>query len=193
MGIEDRDYYREKHRRPNSFKENNRKLRSKSQGFSYLFYSILMLVALMYGANTLFDKIKTGKPIKPELVAQKQPDVPLNVPVLSQEKSISVSFKNNSNNILKCEVLGQSDYVPFINLEGKQERHFDNFNAGSKVRCYISIDNRSTTVLTYFDIISAGNYELLFDRVPCPSCRGIDWRWATVVVYPNGQADYNRL
>lgn len=117
-------------------------------------------------------------------------------PAFSQNNGISVTFKNNSNNTLKCWIFQQDDYVPFINLNGKQERHFENFNAGSNVRCAIDIDSNSSTVLTYFDVKTAGTHELLLDKVPCPSCRekgGKDWRWATIIVYPNGQADYNRL
>ncbi|GEM_PF-1547731 len=117
-------------------------------------------------------------------------------PVFSQENGISVTFKNNSNNILQCGIFEQDDYVPFINLDGKQDRHFDNFTVGSKVRCSIAIDGRSSTVLTYFDVTSAGVHELLIDKVPCPSCRekgGQDWRWATIIVSPDGHANYNRL
>ncbi|MGZ8137259.1 MAG: hypothetical protein ACXW1W_11275 [Methylococcaceae bacterium] len=117
-------------------------------------------------------------------------------PVFSQENNISVIFKNNSNNTLKCWILEQNDYVPFINIDGKQERRFENFNAGSKARCSIDIDGRSSTILTYFFVTSAGIHELLLDKVPCPSCSekgGRDWRWATIIVHPNGQADYNRL
>lgn len=114
-------------------------------------------------------------------------------PVFSQENSISVTFKNNSNNVLKCGIFEQDDYVPFISLDGKQDKHFDNFTVGSKLRCSINIDSRSSTVLTYFDVIASGVHELLLDKVPCPSCRGQDWRWATIIVSPNGHANYNRL
>jgi hypothetical protein len=114
-------------------------------------------------------------------------------PVFSQERMIDVSFKNNSNNTMKCQSLGMSGYTTFLSLEGKQQKTFSEFVPNIKARCYTVLTPGSTTVLTYFKVSSAGTYELMLEKVSCRSCTQTTWRWATVVVNPNGQPDYNRL
>ena len=112
---------------------------------------------------------------------------------LPQERSISVSFNNTSINTLHCYMLKDGGYVPFLILEEKHEKRFDAFLADSKVGCQIKIDNRSSTMLTHFTVKIPGVYDFLLEQVPCPSCQGREWRWATIVVDPNGQPDYLRL
>jgi hypothetical protein len=112
---------------------------------------------------------------------------------LPQKDSVGIFFKNNSNNVLKCwHVRASGNLVNFLMIEGQQVKHFDNFNSGSKIACSIEIDSYSATLLTHFSVASTGNYELLLDRVPLSNSQGGNtWRWATVVVYPNGQSYYS--
>jgi aspartyl protease family protein len=89
MGLQDRDYYREKLREinqediyhtpnlsrksknsPNALGKTNRGSSKKSDengiSIKYLAYPIFMLAALWYGSNFLLDIIKSGKKIAPE-------------------------------------------------------------------------------------------------------------------------------
>lgn len=61
MGIQDRDYYRERYRK--SYSPNNSGKRSV--GKKYLITPILTLILLWYGADVLLGKMKTRLPIKP--------------------------------------------------------------------------------------------------------------------------------
>ncbi|MCK5537065.1 MAG: hypothetical protein KAI79_09570 [Bacteroidales bacterium] len=113
--------------------------------------------------------------------------------ILANEKSVQVSFTNNSSNTLNCSIKMGKDYVPFINLRGEKSKSFQNFKLNSQVRCSISIDNRSSTVLTYFKAHISGEYELLLKKVKWDKGTKSKTRWATIVVYPNGEAHYNKL
>jgi hypothetical protein len=116
----------------------------------------------------------------------------LSYPVLSQEKSGNVSFQNNSNNFISCGINGRNGYVTFLQISSKQKKNFDRFVLGSAIRCFALLDANSTTVFTYFNVTSAGVHEFLLDRVPCERCYERSSRWATIIVYPNGQADYTK-
>ena len=106
----------------------------------------------------------------------------------------NVSFKNNSTGQLTCQILMNSNYVPFVRLDPGQRKVFNKFKLGSNARCSISIDSQSSTVLTYFHVNMTGEYEALKELVECTTCsNGINVRWATIIVYPNGQSVYNEL
>ncbi len=110
-----------------------------------------------------------------------------------EKGNIGVSFKNKASNWLSCSILDKGDYVNFLRLAGNEEKHFDNFIAGSKARCSIQIDNKASTMLSYFEVTAAGDYVFSLDKVPCSSCTGQDWRWATVFVDPQGRSDYTHF
>ncbi len=114
-------------------------------------------------------------------------------PEFSQKGSVAISFKNNSSNTLKCWLVsGNKNLSAFLMIEGQQSKHFDNFNSGSKIACSIDIDSYASTMLTHFSVAYSGDYELLLDRVPLSNIQGKNtWRYATVVVYPNGQSYYS--
>lgn len=104
-----------------------------------------------------------------------------------------VTFINNSDGRLKCSVFSEGGYVPFIRLSPNQSKAFSNYRLPKKVRCSISIDHRSATALTYFIVAEYGEYELLKEYVDCSSCKNRDYRYGTIVVHPNGKAEYNKL
>jgi len=105
-----------------------------------------------------------------------------------------VSLRNNSTGLLKCELRINDKYIPFARLEPRERKLFPGFKLGSAARCFIHIDERSTTVFTYFTIGSSGEYELLSERVECPTCaEPAKGRLATIVVPPNGQAHFTEL
>lgn len=58
MGIEDRDYYRDRYNKP---KESG----TGGGGIKYLVSPILTLAAFWYGADKLLDRLKSGRPIEP--------------------------------------------------------------------------------------------------------------------------------
>lgn len=72
MGIQDRDYCRERYRESHS----SRKFRKRNSGFKYLIFPILTLAALWYGSDVFLDRIKTGKFVNPVAVVsdKKAPD-----------------------------------------------------------------------------------------------------------------------
>lgn len=105
-----------------------------------------------------------------------------------------VSLRNNSTGLLKCELRINDKYIPFARLEPKERKLFPGFKLGSAARCVIHIDENHTTVFTYFTISSSGEYELLSERVKCPTCaEPAKGRLATIVVPPNGQAHFTEL
>ncbi|MEZ5592088.1 MAG: hypothetical protein R3F53_15775 [Gammaproteobacteria bacterium] len=109
------------------------------------------------------------------------------------EGSMSVSFKNNSDGLLKCEKKDNADYVTFLRLRPDEKKEFQNFHMPVDLRCYISISSNSVTTFTYFPINKAGEYELLKEKVPCEKCKsGTDSKWATIVVYPDGKTFYSK-
>ena len=112
---------------------------------------------------------------------------------MATEGETSVSFANNSEKLLKCGIKTDTDYTPFIRLQPGSSKHFENFKLGSQVRCSTEVDKikRSTTMLTYFSVTTEGVYELLQERVACETCP-LKVRWATIVTFPNGEADYTK-
>ncbi|WP_295392372.1 hypothetical protein [uncultured Thiodictyon sp.] len=110
---------------------------------------------------------------------------------VAQDALITVSFTNKSSNTLHCGMLSNGEYFPFLLLEGKTEKRFDEFASGAKLRCQIDLAKNSYTILTYFEVKTPGAYEFLLEKVPCTGCRTAgEWRWATIVVDPHGKADY---
>lgn len=116
-----------------------------------------------------------------------------NAVAVATEENASVSFVNNSEKLLTCGIQTKKDYIPFIRLQPGSSKHFEGFKLGSSVRCSTDIDKteRSSTMLTYFSVNTEGVYELLQERVPCETCP-LKIRWATIVTFPNGQADYTK-
>jgi hypothetical protein len=103
-----------------------------------------------------------------------------------------VSFRNNSAGTLKCWVSINNTYIPFLQLEPKEIKTFFDFKLGSPARCQTSINQNTSTVLTYFVVDSSGSYESLREYVDCTTCAsGVTYRYATIIVPPNGQAKYN--
>jgi hypothetical protein len=105
----------------------------------------------------------------------------------------SVAFVNNSEKLLSCSIQTEKDYIPFIRLQSGSSKRFENFKLASQVRCQTEVDKteRSSTFITYFSVNTEGEYELLQERVPCESCPS-KIRWATIVVFPNGEAHYTK-
>jgi hypothetical protein len=104
-----------------------------------------------------------------------------------------VTFMNNSEKLLRCDLKTGNEYTPFIRLQPGSSKHFENFKIGSQVRCYTDIDKtgHSSTPLTYFSVNTEGVYELLQERVACETCPA-KFRFATIVTFPNGEAFYNK-
>lgn len=58
MGLQDRDYYREKYKKAqDSSKPQVRRASKHSAGMKYLLYSVTLITALWYGADNFLDKI----------------------------------------------------------------------------------------------------------------------------------------
>ncbi len=112
---------------------------------------------------------------------------------MATEGNPSVSFLNNSEKLLKCDVQTDNDFTPFIRLQPDSSKHFENFKLGSQVRCSTEVNKtaRSSTMLTYFNVNAEGVYELLQERVACETCP-LKIRWATIVTFPNGEAHYTK-
>ncbi|MGZ8220899.1 MAG: retropepsin-like aspartic protease family protein [Methylobacter sp.] len=78
MGLQDRDYYRERNKTtyqsPNPIPRRSRK---NSTGIKYLLYPLITIAGLWYGSDALLDRIKTGKSINPiEIISErKSPDL----------------------------------------------------------------------------------------------------------------------
>ena len=110
------------------------------------------------------------------------------------EKTISVSIKNNSEDLLKCSRLQNNSYIPFLRLNAGDTKYFKKFSNKNKIRCSIAIPPKAYTVLTYFSISESGEYELLKERVECTKKCG-DKKiiyWATIVVFPDGSSKYTQ-
>ena len=73
MGLQDRDYYREKykgaHPSPRSL---IRKSGRNSAGIKYLLYPLITIAALWYGADTLLNKINVTTLISASVVEKKE-------------------------------------------------------------------------------------------------------------------------
>lgn len=106
-----------------------------------------------------------------------------------------VTFRNTSDNRVRCWIkrAADEDYTPVLVLHGRETKTFPDFPTGASGRCSFDIGPGTSTTLSYFAFTRPGTYDLILDRVPCPACKGRDWRWATVVVDPAGHSDYNRL
>lgn len=117
----------------------------------------------------------------------------LNSSGLLASDDIEVVIFNNSDKLLKCQRNDGKGYVPFIRAMPNERKEFKSFKKASNVRCSTSLDRDSGTFLTYFSINQAGLYELLQEMVPCEKCQnGSETRWATIVVYPNGESFYTK-
>ena len=112
---------------------------------------------------------------------------------MATEDKFTVTFVNNSEKLLKCGIKTDTEYTPFIRLQPGSSKNFENFKLGSQVRCSTEIDKNklSTTMLTYFTVKAEGVYELLQERVACETCPS-KVRWATIITFPNGEADYTK-
>ncbi|MDD5319507.1 MAG: TIGR02281 family clan AA aspartic protease [Methylococcales bacterium] len=78
MGLQDRDYYREKHKEAHqSPRPLIRKSGKTSTGIKYLLYPLITIVALWYGADTLLDKINGITLIRAPIVDRKE--IPLDL------------------------------------------------------------------------------------------------------------------
>ncbi len=113
--------------------------------------------------------------------------------LMSDANLAKISFNNTSNNHLRCSIKMGNEYVPFLSLQGLKSKSFQNFKLNSHVRCSIQINKTSFTVLTYFQTRFSGEYDLLLSQVKCYTCKNRKTRWATIAVYPNGEAYYNKL
>jgi hypothetical protein len=114
-------------------------------------------------------------------------------PATARAGTATVTFKNTADQPARCWMRREGNYAEFLELDAYASKRFDAFNLGAYLRCAIWIDAGSSTVLTYFQAQAPGTYELRLSRVPCATCTGRDWRWATVVVNPNGIPTYNKL
>ena len=103
----------------------------------------------------------------------------------------SVTFVNNSDKLLKCDVQTDNEYTPFLRLQPSGTKRFENFKLGSQVRCQTDINEHASTMLTYFGVNIEGTYELLQEKVPCETCP-LKIRAATIVTFPNGEAHYTK-
>ncbi len=106
---------------------------------------------------------------------------------------INMTIRNGSNNQLTCGNLKDEKFNGFLSLNGKEERNYENIDEGEYIGCNIKIDNRSSTILTWFHAVSPGVYTLSLEQVECKTCTGIDHSWATIVVNPNGQREYRQI
>jgi len=69
MGLQDRDYYREKYKEARQSPGSPvRKSGKNSTGIKYLLYPLITLTALWYGADTLMDKINGIALVRPQVV-----------------------------------------------------------------------------------------------------------------------------
>lgn len=73
MGLQDRDYYREKYKEARqSHGSPVRKSRKNSTGIKYLLYPLITLAALWYGADTLMNKINGVELVRTPVVDGKE-------------------------------------------------------------------------------------------------------------------------
>lgn len=158
---------------------------STTRLFLIVFAAVLFGNLASFGAQTVFLKEWAGT-VSTTFAA----------PDDGQPARIAVSFKNNAQNRLTCTLLPPGkDPLPFFTLLGGGETSFRNFIAGSRLSCSIDINDThtATTMLTYLDVASPGAYGFALEKVPCTSCKGQNWRWATVFNDPQGHADYTHF
>ena len=105
---------------------------------------------------------------------------------------INITLRNDSDNQLTCGNAKDEKFNSFLSLNAKEERNYENIDEGEYIGCSIKIDNRSSTILTWFHAISPGVYTLLLEQVECKTCTGTDHSWATIVVNPNGQREFQQ-
>ncbi len=73
MGLQDRDYYREKHKGAHqSPRPLIRKSGRTSTGIKYLLYPLIIIAVLWYGADTFLDKINGITLIPSPIVTRKE-------------------------------------------------------------------------------------------------------------------------
>jgi aspartyl protease family protein len=73
MGLQDRDYYREKYKEAGQSPGSPvRKSGKNSTGIKYLLYPLITLTALWYGTDTLMDKINGIALVRPPVVDRKE-------------------------------------------------------------------------------------------------------------------------
>lgn len=78
MGLQDRDYYHEKHKGAHqSPRPLIRKSGKTSAGIKYLLYLIITIATILYGVDTLMDKINEITLIRRQLVDRKEKPVEL--------------------------------------------------------------------------------------------------------------------
>jgi hypothetical protein len=106
---------------------------------------------------------------------------------------INITLRNGSNNQLTCGNAKDEEFNGFLSLNGYEERNYENIDEGEYIGCNIKIDNRSSTILTWFHAISPGVYTLLLEQIECKTCTGTDHSWATIVVNPNGQREFQKI
>ena len=110
-----------------------------------------------------------------------------------QPPKINVTIKNGSDNQLTCGNYEEHKYNAFLSLNGREERNYKDINEGEFIGCSFRIDNNSSTILTWFHLVSKCTYTLLFEQVECKACKGTNHSWATIVVNPNGQREYRQM
>lgn len=100
---------------------------------------------------------------------------------------INITLKNDSFNQLNCGQMKESQYNHFLSLNGKSERSYENINEGEYIGCSFNIDDKSSTILHWFHVVSPGIYTFLFEQIECKTCTGRNYTWATIVITPNGE------
>lgn len=157
--------------------------------FGLVFAAVLLANLATLVAVRLWDAYAAGRLV----VELADRPVSASVPV---PETLAVAFRNaaeNADNGLACEIGGPAGFTRLLYLKPNGIKGFDALPKGAQIRCHIALDERSSTMLTYFVLKSAGTYELSLEKAPCASCRGQDWRWATVVLDPAGHSDYTHF
>lgn len=103
-------------------------------------------------------------------------------------------FKNLSGYLLTCDKYAYGDYNFFFVLDPDASRTYSNLDRNARMRCFYTIEpHRSTTVFTYFNLHSSGEYDFYMIDVNCDKCSSGS-RWGTLVIPPSGGSPvYNRL
>lgn len=102
---------------------------------------------------------------------------------------INITIRNGSYNELSCLNYAKNKMQTFLTLNGKQERSYQNIKEGEYIACDFKIDNRSTTILHWFHLKSAGTYTLLLEQVECKTCTGRNYTFGTILVTPDGKKE----
>lgn len=104
---------------------------------------------------------------------------------------LNITIKNDSYNIANCGVMRENKFVNFLQLNGKQEKNYKDIEKPELIGCQIKIHyNKNKTFITWFDAVSSGVYTLLYEKIECKTCTGINHTWATIVIKPNGERIY---